>query len=77
MSDLKRTDEPELRPDGWERFERAGTPAFWLVEPEGPSLTAYQLREGRYELAAEVAAGESWTATVPYEVTLTPHNWAD
>lgn len=60
-----------------ERFERAGTPAFWLVDPEGPSLTAYELREGRYELAAEVAAGESWTATVPYEVTLTPDNWAD
>lgn len=60
-----------------ERYERAATPAYWIVDPEGPSLTAYELRGGRYELAAQVGPGQTWTATVPYEVMLTPGRWAD
>lgn len=60
-----------------ERYERAATPAYWIVDPDGPSLTAYELRDGRYELAAQVEPGQAWTAAVPFEVTLTPQRWAD
>lgn len=60
-----------------ERYERAATPAYWIVDPDGPSLTAYELHGGRYELAAQVEPGQAWTAAVPFEVTLTPQRWAD
>lgn len=54
------------------RFERAGCPSFWLVDPDEPSLTAYDLVDGRYEQVAHVVGDQSWTATHPYAVTLTP-----
>ena len=30
-----------------QRFERAAMPSSWLVDPTGPTLFAYELREGR------------------------------
>ena len=61
----------------FERYERAGTPAYWLADPDVLTLTAYELREGRFELVAQVSGQEFWTATVPYEVTITPGAWLD
>lgn len=60
-----------------ERYERAGTPSYWIVDPDGPSLTAYELHDGHYELAADIGPDGSWTAALPYTVTLTPGIWAD
>ena len=61
----------------FERYERAGTPAYWLADPDVLTLTAYELREGRFELVAEVSGQESWTAAIPYQVTITPGAWLD
>lgn len=60
-----------------ERYERAGTPAYWIVDPDGPSLLACELRDGRYDEVAHVGPGETWHATIPFPVTLTPGIWAD
>ncbi|GAB96410.1 Uma2 family endonuclease [Kineosphaera limosa] len=60
-----------------ERYERAGTPAYWIVDPDELTLTAYELRDARFELAAQVGPQDGWTASVPFEVTLTPGRWAD
>ena len=59
----------------FERYERAGTPAYWLADPDELTLTAYELAEGRFVEVAHVAGRESWTARVPYEVTITPSAW--
>lgn len=53
-------------------YERAGVPSYWILDPEVPSLTAWELRDGRYEVAALVAGDESWTAAAPFELTLVP-----
>lgn len=55
-----------------EAFERAGVPAYWLVDPDGPSLTAYELAGEDYAQVAHVTGDESWTAARPFEMTLTP-----
>lgn len=60
-----------------ERYERAGTPAYWIVDPDGPSLLACELRDGRYDEVAHVGPGATWTATIPFTVSLTPGVWAD
>ncbi len=60
-----------------QRYERAGTPAYWLADPDQLTLTAYELRDGRYEQVAHVTADQTWTARVPYEVTITPGTWLD
>jgi Uma2 family endonuclease len=54
------------------RYEAAGCPAYWVVDPDLPSLTAWQLEAGRYGEVARVVGGEAWTATSPFEVTVVP-----
>ncbi len=63
------------------RYERSGTPSYWLADPVEPSLTAFELRgqgdQRRYEQVAHVIGDQSWTAQVPYEATITPARWLD
>lgn len=55
------------------RFERAGCPSFWLLDPDVPSLTAWELAtSGRYVEVAHVEGGESWSAAQPFAVTIVP-----
>lgn len=60
-----------------ERYERAGTPAYWLADPDELTLAAYELRDGRYAPAAHVTAEQTWTAHLPYEVAIAPGAWLD
>lgn len=60
-----------------ERYERAGTPSYWLADPDELTLTAYELRDGRYTQAAHVTAEQTWTAHRPYQVAITPGAWLD
>lgn len=55
-----------------ERFEEAGVPSYWVVDPAAPRLVAWELHEGAYTLVADVAGDESWTARTPYPVTIVP-----
>lgn len=53
-------------------YERAGVPSYWILDPEVPSLTAWELRDGRYEVAALVAGDEEWSAGAPFPLRLVP-----
>lgn len=55
-------------------YERSGVASYWVVDLEDDeiALTAWELREGRYEAVAAIAGDEEWTATVPFEVTVVP-----
>jgi len=53
-------------------YENAGVPAYWLVDPDEPSLTVLELRDGKYEEAAVVRGGERYGATWPYAVEVVP-----
>jgi Uma2 family endonuclease len=54
------------------RFERAGVASYWVVDPDEPRLTAWELCEGRYVQAADVVGDEEWRAVTPYDVTIVP-----
>jgi Uma2 family endonuclease len=59
------------------RFERAGTPAYWVIDPvvrpEEARLVAWQLdAHGRYREVATVRGDEAFAATVPFPVTVIP-----
>jgi Uma2 family endonuclease len=54
------------------RLEAAGSPAYWVIDPDEPSLTAWQLVDGRYEQKATVTGDEPYEATMPFAVTITP-----
>jgi Uma2 family endonuclease len=53
-------------------FEAAGVPAYWLVDPDVPSLTVLELEDGSYVDRATVAGNEEFHATVPFPVTVVP-----
>jgi Uma2 family endonuclease len=55
-------------------YEQFGIQAYWIVEPDPdkPELTAFQLRDGRYEQVAQVAGDEAFHAEPPFPVTVTP-----
>jgi len=53
-------------------YEDAGVPAYWLVDPDEPSLTVLELRGGRYEEAAAVRGDEQYPAQSPFRVDVVP-----
>jgi Uma2 family endonuclease len=54
-------------------FERAGVTSYWVFDVEEVRLRAWDLdADGTYTLVADVRGDESWTATLPYPVTITP-----
>jgi Uma2 family endonuclease len=53
-------------------YERAGVQSYWLVDPEVPSLTVLERRDGRYVEVAQVEGDDAWTAAEPYAVTVVP-----
>ncbi|HVQ91635.1 MAG TPA: Uma2 family endonuclease [Mycobacteriales bacterium] len=47
--------------------------SYWIVDPEAPSLTAYELAEpGGYLAAGHASGAETWQATRPFPVTVRP-----
>lgn len=59
------------------RLEAAGCPSYWEVDPDEPSVTVWQLKDGRYVEEAHVTGTESVTVHAPYEVILTPETLRD
>ena len=59
------------------RYERAGVASYWAIDPEELWLRAWELREGEYVEVAHVAGSDSWAASSPYAVTVTPGRLAD
>lgn len=54
------------------RLEAAGCAAYWVVDPQAPSLTAWQLVGDAYAEVAHVVAEETYLAELPYPVSLCP-----
>jgi Uma2 family endonuclease len=60
-----------------ERFERAGTPAYWVVDPVAnphqARLIAWELGDdGRYRQVADVVGEAEFVTKVPYPVSVVP-----
>lgn len=56
-----------------ERFERAGTPAYWVVDPDEARLVAWELGpDGTYVQVADVTGEKEYAATQPYPVSVIP-----
>jgi Uma2 family endonuclease len=63
--------------DKFRLYERTGIEHYWVVDPIEQRLVAWQLHDGAYVEVANVAGEEPWTATVPFEVTITPARLLD
>lgn len=59
------------------RYERAGIPAYWVLDPVAPSLVAWELREGKYVEVADVAGDQPFHATTPFPISVVPSALVD
>ena len=53
-------------------YERAGVPAYWIVDPEVPQLTVLRLDQGRYATAAGASGSDACAADFPYALEVVP-----
>ena len=58
--------------DKWERYERAGIPAYWVVDPKAGELIPWEVRDGAYIEVARVSGDEPFEAEHPFPVTVVP-----
>ena len=53
-------------------YARYRVPHYWIVDPDGPRLEAYDLVAGTYEEAGRAVGNESVTLHHPFTITVTP-----
>lgn len=54
------------------RYEAAGCRSYWVIDPQVPSITAWELLDGSYALAGEAAGDQLLELSLPYEVKIVP-----
>lgn len=59
------------------RYQTAGCPSYWVVDPDEPSLTAWDLVESVYVERGHVAGEDSLSLAAPFDVTITPARLLD
>lgn len=53
-------------------YEEAGVPSYWVVDPDEPSITAWELRDGGYVEAGRAMGDRPLALTSPYDVVVVP-----
>lgn len=54
------------------KYEDSGVAAYWIVDPLGPAVTAYELRDGRYVEVGAAVGDETLPLQQPFPVTVVP-----
>lgn len=54
------------------KYEEAGVESYWIVDPNGPTVTAYDLRDGRYVEVGSATGRQTLAVRRPFPVTLVP-----
>ena len=55
-----------------EIYAEAGVPHYWIVDPDGPAITIYELIDGAYTETAHASGAQNLTVSHPVALTLTP-----
>ncbi|MBB5789054.1 Uma2 family endonuclease [Jiangella mangrovi] len=53
-------------------YAEHGVASYWIVDPDEPSIVAYDLKDGAYVEVGRAAGDQSVTLRQPFEVTVTP-----
>lgn len=54
------------------RYEAAGCPVYWVVDPHEPSLRAWELRGNAYVEVGNVVGAATFRTSRPFGLDLTP-----
>ena len=60
-----------------DRYQAAGCPSYWVVDPDEPSITAWDLDDGRYVEVAHVEADAEHAFERPFPVVVSPDRLLD
>lgn len=55
-----------------DRYEQAGCPSYWVVDPDKPSVTAWDLGDTGYGEPVVVTGDETYAADRPFPVEVVP-----
>lgn len=53
-------------------YEQAGVASYWVVDPEVPSITAWVLRDGRFDEPRVAEGASELVADLPFRVRVVP-----
>ncbi|HET9138929.1 Uma2 family endonuclease [Actinophytocola sp.] len=53
-------------------YARMGVVSYWVVDPQQPRLTVFELVDGRYRQVAEVKGDDAFEAERPFPVRIVP-----
>jgi Uma2 family endonuclease len=53
-------------------YEDSGVAAYWVIDPDVPSLVAWELRDGKYDEVARAGVGEAARLQLPFPVQVDP-----
>lgn len=59
------------------RYQRAGTPAYWVIDPDEPSLRVWELRDDVYVEVAHVTGDEVAKLSLPWPIEIAPSHLVD
>ena len=60
-----------------DRLEAAGVGAYWLIDPDGPSVTVLELEAGALVERFQVGPDERLDVTVPFPLSIVPRDLLD
>jgi Uma2 family endonuclease len=58
-------------------FEAAGVASYWVVDPDEPSLTVFELEGDAYGQVARVEGDDAWQAERPFPARVVPARLVD
>ncbi len=53
-------------------YEATGVASYWVIDPDEPRLTAWELRDRAYVEVADVHGEQVYDAALPFPVRVTP-----
>lgn len=59
------------------RYQAAGSPSYWVIDPDALELTTWELRHGEYVEAVHATGDTPFTAATPFPVTFSPSQLLD
>jgi Uma2 family endonuclease len=58
-------------------YQASGVSSYWVIEPDGPALTAWELRGDEYVEVAQAVGEDEYATVTPYSLVIVPARLVD